>query len=219
MNVVIIDYGSGNLKSVENAFKLAINDNNLNHKVIITNKLNLINSADYIVLPGVGSFPECKNGLIRIEGLIELLIKQVIYNYRPFLGICVGMQLMAELGFEKKKTIGFGWLEGNIEKIDYIGKDHLGRNLKIPHMGWNNLNLLKKDHPILKNISELEQFYFVHSYYLNTQKKDQILAETNYNNKIPAIVAKDNYTGVQFHPEKSSLSGQKIIKNWLKWKQ
>ena len=149
---------------------------------------------------------------------MEVLIDQVINNSKPFLGICVGMQLMVEYGLEKKKTKGFGWLEGNIEKIKSIGIDDLGRKLKIPHMGWNNLKIYDTNHPILKNISELEQFYFVHSYYLNTLKKDQILADTNYTHKIPAIIGKDNYIGVQFHPEKSSESGQKIITNWLKWK-
>ena len=215
MKIVIIDYGSGNLRSVENAFKHSINTNNLNFEVFVTNKLNLIKGADYIVLPGVGAYPDCKDGLIKIEGLTEVLNDQVINNCKPFLGICVGMQLMAEYGFEKKKTKGFGWLEGNIEKINYRGKDNLGRNLKIPHMGWNNLEIYKTNHAILQNITEFEQFYFVHSYYLNTFKKDQILADTNYNHKIPAIIGKDNYIGVQFHPEKSSVSGQKIITNWL----
>ena len=125
---------------------------------------------------------------------------------------------MAEYGFEKNKTKGFGWFQGNIEKINFIGKDNLGRNLKIPHMGWNNLEIYKTNHAILQNITEFEQFYFVHSYYLNTFKKDQILAVTDYNHKIPAIIGKDNYIGVQFHPEKSSVSGLKIITNWLKWK-
>ena len=215
MKIVIIDYGSGNLKSVENAFKYSINNNNLNSEVIVTNKLNLIKAADYIVLPGVGAFPDCKAGLMKIKGLTEILKDQVINNAKPFLGICVGMQLIAENGFEKKKTKGFGWLEGNIEKINFIGKDNLGNNLKIPHIGWNNLEIYQKNHPILKNISELDRFYFVHSYYLNTLKKDQILADTNYNHKIPAIIGKENYIGVQFHPEKSSISGQKIITNWL----
>ena len=218
MQIVIIDYGSGNLKSVKNAFQHSIDNNNLKFKIEVTNKLNLIKEADYIVLPGVGAYPDCKNGLMKIEGLIETIIDQVINNSRPFLGICVGMQLMAEYGFEKKRTDGFGWLEGKIEKIDYIGKDNLGRNLKIPHMGWNNLHLYNSTHSILKNISEIEQFYFVHSYYLNTLKKDEVLADTNYNHNIPAVVGKDNYIGVQFHPEKSSISGQKIITNWLKWK-
>ena len=218
MKIVIIDYGSGNLRSVQNAFKYSINNNKLKYEVFVTNKLKLIKEADYIVLPGVGAYADCKDGLLKIEGLMEVLIDQVVINYKPFLGICVGMQLMAEHGFEKNKTKGFGWLEGDIEKINHIGKDTLGRNLKIPHMGWNNLEIYKTEHPILKNISEAEQFYFVHSYYLNTLKKDQILADTNYNHKIPAIIGKNNYIGVQFHPEKSSQSGQKVITNWLKWK-
>ena len=170
MKIVIIDYGSGNLKSVENAFIETINNNDLNFSVEVSNQLYSIKEADYIVLPGVGAYPDCKNGLIKIEGLIEVLIDQVIKKSRPFLGICVGMQLY------------------------------------------------KKEHPILKQISSTEQFYFVHSYYLNTLKKDQILADTNYNQKIPAIVGKENFIGVQFHPEKSSKAGQKIIGNWLKWK-
>ena len=218
MKIAIIDYGSGNLKSVENAFKQTINSNNLDFNIVVTNQLNDIKQADYIVLPGVGAFPDCKNGLTKIEGLIEVLEDQVINKSRPFLGICVGMQLMSEYGFEKKITTGFGWLEGNIEKINYTGKDSLGRIFKIPHMGWNNLDIYKTKHAVLKNISENEQFYFVHSYFLNTINKDQILADTNYCHKIPAIVGKDNYIGVQFHPEKSNDSGQKIITNWLKWK-
>jgi len=218
MKLVIIDHGSGNLRSVENAFKLSINTNILDFKVLVTNNIKSIQEADYIVLPGVGAYPDCKNGLLKVEGLIEVLINHVINNSKPFLGICVGMQLMAEYGFEKKKTKGLGWIEGNIEKINYIGKDNLGRNLKIPHMGWNNLEIYKTKHPILRNVSESEQFYFVHSYFLNALKKDQILADTNYNHKIPAIIGKDNFIGVQFHPEKSSLSGQKIITNFLKWK-
>ena len=153
MKIVIIDYGLGNIRSVENAFKYSINNNNLNYKVLVTNKLDLIKKADYIVLPGVGAYPDCKDGLIKIEGLIEVLIDQVIKNGKPFLGICVGMQLMGEYGFEKTSTMGFGWLEGNVEKIKSIGKDALGRNLKIPHMGWNNLKIYKTKHPILKNIS------------------------------------------------------------------
>ena len=218
MKIVIIDYGSGNLKSVENAFKHSIIDNKLNFNVLVTKKIHKIKDADYLVLPGVGSYADCKNGLLKTEGLIEVLTDQVINNFKPFLGICVGMQLMAEYGFEKTKTRGLGWLEGKIEKIKLVGKDSLGRNLKVPHMGWNDLEINDKKHPILKNINKIEQFYFVHSYYLNTLKKNQVIADTFYDNKIPAIVGKDNYIGVQFHPEKSSISGQKIITNWLKWK-
>ena len=218
MKLAIIDYGSSNLRSVENAFKKSILDNSLNYDVNVTNNLNLINKADLLVLPGVGSYPDCKKGLEKIKGLIEVLSEQVIYKKKPFLGICVGMQLMVEHSLEKIKTNGFGWLNGSIEKINNVELDYLGRKIKIPHMGWNNLQINKKVHPLFKNINEKEQFYFVHSYYLKTTKKDQILAETTYGHKIPAVIAKDNYIGVQFHPEKSSLAGQKIIANWLSWK-
>ena len=216
MQIVIIDYGSGNIKSVENAFKLSITDNKLNFNILVTKKISNIKKADYIVLPGVGSFPDCKNGL-KTAGLIEVLTDHVINKSKPFLGICIGMQLMAEYGYEKTKTEGFGWLDGNIEKLNPFGKDSLGRNFKIPHMGWNSLEIYEKKHPIMKNINNNEQFYFVHSYHLKALKKHQVIADTIYSHKIPAVVGKDNYIGVQFHPEKSSNSGQKIITNWLKW--
>ena len=219
MKIVIIDYGSGNLKSVENAFKLSINDNNLKFKVLVSDNLSIIKNSDFIVLPGVGSYPDCKNGLLKIDGLIEVLKDHVISKFKPFLGICVGMQLMAEYGLERKKTKGFGWIKGNIEKINSFSKNKLVNNLKIPHMGWNNLQIYEKKHPILKNISDHEQFYFLHSYYFNSLENNQVIADTFHSHKIPAIVGKDNYIGMQFHPEKSSKSGQKIITNWLKWKQ
>jgi imidazole glycerol-phosphate synthase subunit HisH len=218
MKLVIIDYGSGNLKSVENAFKNSIKDNDLNLQIEVTNELKLILKSDLIVLPGVGSFPDCKKGIQEIHGLIEVLYDQVILKNKPFLGICVGMQLMAENSLEKKNTKGFGWFEGSIEKINNEESDYLGRNYRIPHMGWNNLEISKKEHFILKNITEKEQFYFAHSYYLNTKEQSKIYANTSYSHKIPAVIANDNYIGIQFHPEKSSYSGQKLISNWLKWK-
>ena len=218
MKLVIIDYGSGNLKSVENAFKKSITDNNIKCSVEVTKNLKLIMGSDFIVLPGVGSYPDCKKGLIKIKGLIEVLNEKVMNRSCPFLGICVGMQLLVDYSYEKVKTSGLGWLEGKIEKINDIGLDYLGRKLKVPHMGWNNLQIIRNKHPIFKNIIENDYFYFVHSYYLNTLQTDQILAETFYGHKIPAIIAKDNYIGVQFHPEKSGLVGQKFITNWLKWK-
>tara|TARA_B100001093_G_scaffold506666_1_gene565979 strand:+ start:1130 stop:1783 length:654 start_codon:yes stop_codon:yes gene_type:complete len=216
MNLIIIDYGSGNLKSVENAFLNSINENNLSCNVKVTNNLNSIIDADYLVLPGVGSFPDCKRGLKKVVGLIDVLHEQVIYKKKNFLGICVGMQLMFDYSLEKKKTMGFGWLSGNFNKIQLDGLDYLGRNFKIPHMGWNNLIVENFSHPLLKNITEKDQYYFVHSYYLKQSKKDEVIANTNYCHQIPAIVGKENYLGVQFHPEKSSLSGQKLISNWLK---
>ena len=218
MNLAIIDYGSGNLRSVENAFKNSININKLKFSIEVTNKLTSISKADHLVLPGVGSFPDCKKGLKDIEGLIDLLNNEVIYKKKKFLGICVGMQLMVDYSSEKKRTSGFGWLKGNFKKIEKKGLDYLGRDYKIPHMGWNNLQIENKIHPIVENIGENEQYYFVHSYFLESKQNDQIIANTTYNHKIPAIIGKDNYVGVQFHPEKSGNSGQKFLYNWLKWR-
>ena len=218
MNLAIIDYGSGNLRSVENAFKNSININKLKFSIEVTNKLTSISKADHLVLPGVGSFPDCKKGLKDIEGLIDLLNNEVIYKKKKFLGICVGMQLMVDYSSEKKRTSGFGWLNGRFKKIKKNGLDYLGRNYKIPHIGWNNLQIENQNHPIFENISEKEQYYFVHSFALESNSTNEILANTIYNQKIPAIIGKDNYIGVQFHPEKSGNSGQKFIYNWLKWK-
>ncbi len=218
MKLVVIDYGSGNLKSVENAFKNSIDLNNLRYEIKVTSCLNEIYEADHIVLPGVGSFPDCKKGLTQINGLMDLLTEQVVRKRKKFLGICVGMQLMVDYSLEKERTNGFGWLNGSIEKLKKDGQDYLGNNYKIPHMGWNNLQIEKKSHPVLKDIAEKEQYYFVHSYALQTKQKEQIIANTIYNQSFPAIIGKGNYIGVQFHPEKSGTSGQKFIYNWLKWK-
>ena len=217
MNLVIIDYGSGNLRSVENAFKTSVKTNKLNFIIQVTNKLDLIQKADHLVLPGVGSFPDCKKGLEDVKGLIKLLTNEVIIKRKKFLGICVGMQLMVDFSLEKQKTEGFCWLDGYFKKIKVKGLDYLGRDYKIPHMGWNTLQI-EYNHPILESISENEQFYFVHSYALETNQTSQILANTSYCQKIPAIIGRNNYIGVQFHPEKSGNSGQKFIYNWLKWK-
>ena len=217
MNLAIIDYGSGNLRSVENAFKNSLTVNNLKFEITVTNNPNLISKADHLVLPGVGSFPDCKEGLEKQIGLFDLLTSEVIYKRKKFLGICVGMQLMADFSLERKRTAGFGWLNGSFKKIKKDGLDYLGRKYKIPHIGWNNLQIEDKKHPILEDISEKEQYYFVHSYALKSKNSREILANTTYNQKIPAIIGRDNYIGVQFHPEKSGNSGQRFIYNWLKW--
>ena len=217
MNLIIIDYGSGNLRSVENAFSNAISENNLKCKITVTSNIHTIAIADFLVLPGVGSFPDCKRGLQNIEGLIDVLSEQVLFKKKKFLGICVGMQLMFDSSLEKIKTSGFGWLSGNFNKIKAFGLDYLGKNFKVPHMGWNSLQFENNVHPILRQINEKDQFYFVHSYYLEDNYPNQIIASTNYCHQIPAIVGQENYLGVQFHPEKSSLAGQKLISNWLKW--
>ena len=217
MYLTIIDYGSGNLRSVENAFSNAITDNNLKCKIRVTSDIHIIANADLLVLPGVGSFPDCRKGLQNIEGLIDVLSEQVLFKKKKFLGICVGMQLMFDFSLEKIRTSGFGWLSGNFNKIKTVGLDYLGRNFKVPHMGWNSLHLEYINHPILKEINEKDQYYFVHSYYFDCANKDNILAETKYGTNFASIVGKENIYGVQFHPEKSSLSGQKLISNWLKW--
>ena len=218
MNLVIIDYGSGNLRSVENAFINSVRTHKLKFKIQVTNKLSVISEADHLVLPGVGSFPDCKKGLKDISGLIDLLTNEVIYEGKKFLGICVGMQLMVDYSSEKRKTSGFRWLCGNFKKIKTSGLDYLGRDYKIPHMGWNSLQVTKQSHPVLENINGNEQYYFVHSYALESTQNDQVIANTMYSQKIPAIIGKENYLGVQFHPEKSGNSGQKFIYNWLKWR-
>ena len=217
MNLAIIDYGSGNLRSVENALKNSIDINKLKFSINVTNKLTSISKADHLVLPGVGSFPYCKKGLEDIKGMIKSLTNEVINKRKKFLGICVGMQLMVDFSLEKRKTKGFCWLNGCFKKIKVKGLDYLGRDYKIPHMGWNTLQI-EYNHPILESISENEQFYFVHSYALETIQSNQILANTSYSQKIPAIIGRNNYIGVQFHPEKSGNSGQKFIYNWLKWR-
>ena len=154
MNLTIIDYGSGNLRSVENAFSNAITDNNLRCDIKVTSDIHTIANADLLVLPGVGSFPDCKKGLQNIEGLIDVLSEQVLVKKKKFLGICVGMQLMFDYSLEKTKTLGFGWLSGNFNKIKTNGLDYLGRNFKIPHMGWNCLCFEYSTHPILEKINE-----------------------------------------------------------------
>ena len=174
MNLAIIDYGSGNLRSVENAFKNSVKNNKLKFKIQVTNKLDLISKADHLVLPGVGSFPDCKKGLEDIEGLIELLKSEVINKRKKFLGICVGMQLMVDFSLEKQRTEGLCWLDGYFKKIKTKGLDYLGRKYKIPHMGWNNLQIEYNNHPVLDNISESEQFYFVHSYALECKQTDSV---------------------------------------------
>ena len=218
MNIVIIDYGSGNLRSVVNAFLESIKNNNLNYKLLLTNDIKIINSADYIVLPGVGAFKDCMDRLSQIDDLIKVLEYKVLSEKKPFLGICVGMQMLAEHGLEKKKSKGLGWLKGIVEEIKIDTKDYLDRNFKIPHMGWNNLKVEFDKHPVLKNIDDNDQFYFIHSFYFKSLLKTDIIATTNYGIDIPSVIGKENFMGVQFHPEKSSISGQKIITNWLNWK-
>ena len=209
MLTALIDYKSGNLHSAVKAFEKIADENSLG-SVEITSDPDIISNADRIVLPGDGAFPACKNALERSE-VFEALKYAVCAKGTPFLGICVGMQLMANQGSEFELTNGLGWINGEVEKIKVDDP-----KLKIPHMGWNDI-IIDCDHPILKEIRDGDPFYFVHSYQMKVFSTEQRLAHASYGGDITAIVAKDNMAGLQFHPEKSSHSGMKIIQNFLAW--
>ena len=208
MKIAIINYGYGNLHSVNQAFKKANNDYDLNAEIEVTNNPNEINKADKIVLPGVGSFTDCLNAIKSIDGIYESLQEQVISKKKYFMGICVGMQLLADIGYENEKNDGFGWVSGTVEKMN-VPLDY-----KIPHMGWNTIQF--KNNDLFKGINQNSDFYFVHSYEFKTVDKN-ILATTNYASKVTAAIKKDNIFGTQFHPEKSHKNGQKLIKNFINW--
>ncbi len=202
--ITIVDYGSGNVLSAQKSFVKVANDNNIEAKVLISKNLNDIKKSTHIVLPGQGAFSTCMSGLNKTPGLIEELYEYAIVKKKPFLGICVGMQMLAndseENGFHK----GLGWIEGNIKALPK-------NKLKMPHMGWNIVK------PVVKNklISISEDYYFVHSYYFKCQKKENILAESQYGINFTSIIVKENIYGVQFHPEKSSSQGLNLIKNFM----
>ena len=208
MKIAIINYGYGNLHSVNQAFKKANNDYDLNAEIEVTNNPNEINKADKIVLPGVGSFTGCLNAIRSIDGVYESLQEQVINKKKYFMGICVGMQLLADIGYENEKNDGFGWVSGTVEKMK------VPLDFKIPHMGWNTIQF--KNNDLFKDIDENSDFYFVHSYEFKTVDEN-ILATTNYASKVTAAIKKDNIFGTQFHPEKSHKNGQKLIKNFINW--
>ena len=208
MKIAIINYGYGNLHSVNQAFKKANNDFDLNTEIEVTNNPNEINKADKIVLPGVGSFTDCLNAIKSIDGIYESLQEQVISKKKYFMGICVGMQLLADIGYENEKNDGFGWVSGTVEKMK------VPLDFKIPHMGWNTIQF--KNNDLFKDIDENSDFYFVHSYEFKTIDEN-ILATTNYASKVTAAIKKDNIFGTQFHPEKSHKNGQKLIKNFINW--
>ncbi|MET0348076.1 MAG: imidazole glycerol phosphate synthase subunit HisH [Methyloceanibacter sp.] len=215
MHVAIIDYGSGNLHSAAKAFERAAREEASPLAVKVTSKPEEVRDAERIVLPGVGAFADCRNGLARIPGMIEALEESVRMRGKPFLGICVGLQLMAERGLEHGVTPGLGWIKGEVRAIAPSDA-----SLKIPHMGWNTLALRRK-HALLEGIPTGESglnAYFVHSYHLVPERPDALIASTDYGGPITAFVAKDNLAGSQFHPEKSQKLGLAVIANFLKWK-
>ena len=215
MSVAIVDYGSGNLHSAAKAFERASRDSGTGMPIVVTGDPELVRRAERVVLPGVGGFADCRRGLDALPGMIEALDETVRKKGRPFLGICVGMQLMAERGREYVVTPGLGWIAGEVDRI--APKDP---SLKIPHMGWNTLNA-HKPHKLLEGIPlgpEGLHAYFVHSYALRPATEADLLASAEYGGSITAMVARDSYAGTQFHPEKSQRLGLALIANFLKWK-
>ena len=205
MKIALIDYGSGNLQSAYKALELVSNCKN---KIFITSNSKDLLKADKIILPGVGAFADCIKGLKSISGMIDVLNEVVLEKKKPFLGICIGMQLLATKGKEKGDHDGLGWIKGKVIKIKKIKK------IKIPHMGWNTVKVISK-HPILKR--KKFESYFVHSYNFICKNKKNIIATCDYQQKITAIVGKENIIGTQFHPEKSQKIGLEILKNFVSW--
>ena len=212
---VIIDYGSGNLHSAQKAFERAAGEAKLKTKIIVSSKPDDVVSAERIVLPGVGAFKDCRNGLMAVPGLKQALHEQVIAKGKPFLGICVGMQLMATRGLEHDITPGLGWVAGDVKAI--APSDPA---LKIPHMGWNTITP-NAQHALLDGIHTGDQglhAYFVHSFHLQCTLPEDVIATADYGGAVTAIVGYDNMVGTQFHPEKSQALGLALITNFLRWK-
>jgi glutamine amidotransferase len=208
---VIIDYGSGNLRSAAKAFERAAGEAGLDMAIEVAAEASALKHADRIVLPGVGAFADCRRGLDAVEGLVEALQQRVIRDAVPFIGICVGMQLMAERGLEFETSRGLAWLEGDVVAIPPAP------GLKIPHMGWNDLQL-RALHPVLDGIRTGDHAYFVHSFKFAAAKAGEVLATVEYGGPVAALVGRDNMVGTQFHPEKSQALGLKLIGNFLKWR-
>ena len=206
MNVTIVDYNSGNIRSVINSFKEVAKDK-VNIKV--TSDLNDIKSSDKVVLPGQGSFKSCVEALNKINGLVDNLNEFTISNKKPLLGICVGLQMFADVGYEETETKGLGWISGKVSKID-----NQNGKYKLPHIGWNQINIVKHS-KIFKGIENNSHMYFVHSYEFVPQDKNVISATTDYSSNIVCSIEKENIFGTQFHPEKSDKMGLRIVENFI----
>lgn len=210
MTTVIVDYNSGNLHSAQKAFERMATETNAG-AIIVTGDPNIVAKADRIVLPGDGAFPHCQAELQAVSGLADAIRESVEVRAVPFLGICVGMQMLAIKGYEHEETAGFGWINGEVHKIRPANL-----NLPIPHMGWNDL-VIDAPHPVLKDIKTGDHAYFVHSWQMVMQDGAQCLAHCDYAGSVTAIVGRDNIIGTQFHPEKSQNAGLQLIANFLKW--
>tara|TARA_B100001029_G_scaffold165460_1_gene157119 strand:+ start:134 stop:760 length:627 start_codon:yes stop_codon:yes gene_type:complete len=206
MNITIVDYKSGNISSVINSFKEVAKDK---VNIEVTSDLKKIKSSDKVVLPGQGSFKSCVDALNNINGLVDTLNEFAINNKKPLLGICVGLQMFADIGYEETKTKGLGWISGKVSKID-----NQNGKFKLPHIGWNQINIVKES-KIFKDIENKSHMYFVHSYEFLPKDKNVISATTDYSSSIACSVEKENIFGTQFHPEKSDKIGLKIIDNFI----
>tara|TARA_Y100000590_G_scaffold49489_1_gene52346 strand:- start:648 stop:1292 length:645 start_codon:yes stop_codon:yes gene_type:complete len=213
MSIAVIDYGSGNLKSAAKALEVAASNINISSRIVVTSDPKEIKQSDKIILPGQGSFRDCYLSIKKISGLNEVLNEFVLEKKKPILGICVGMQLFAKTGYESQETKGFGWIDADVRKIN-----NLNKKIKLPHMGWNEIELKKNDCFLFSKIKNKSHMYFIHSYEFMTKQKDCVIATTNYGNSIIASVVKDNIIGTQFHPEKSQKNGLAILENFLNWK-
>ncbi|MEM6661186.1 MAG: imidazole glycerol phosphate synthase subunit HisH [Pseudomonadota bacterium] len=209
MTTAIIDYKSGNLRSAAKAFERMSAEVD-GGAIVVTDDPDTVTKADRIVLPGVGAFADCRQGLMSVDGLFDAISNRVAAG-APFLGICVGMQLMATRGLEFGETPGFGWVAGDVVKIAPTDAA-----FKVPHMGWNDLSLMS-DHPVLSGIESGQHAYFVHSFHLEAQHNADILAAVEYAQQLTAIIGRDNMIGTQFHPEKSQATGLRLIANFLRW--
>lgn len=212
MKIAIVDYGSGNLRSAAKAFERAARESESAADIVVTSQPAVVSAADRVVLPGVGAFADCMGGLIALGGMVDALYTSAIIKARPFLGICVGMQLMATIGREHGEHAGLGWIEGEVAALKPNDP-----TLKIPHMGWNNVRLKQPDHPLFAGIESGQHAYFVHSYAFRPQDRADILADTDYGGAVVAAIGRDNMAGTQFHPEKSQALGLRLIANFLSW--
>ena len=210
MQTVLIDYAAGNLHSAEKAFQRMAIESDAG-RVIVSDKAEDIANADRVVLPGDGAFPACMAALKSQSGLYDALVEAVELKGRPFLGICVGMQLMARAGHEYETVEGLGWIDGDVRRIEPTDQ-----SLKVPHIGWNDL-IIDRPHPVLGGINQGDHAYFVHSYQMEVAENSQLLAHCDYGSPITAIVGRDTIVGTQFHPEKSQSAGLRLIANWLRW--
>lgn len=211
MSTIIVDYGSGNLHSAEKSFQRMAAETG--QSVVVSKDPEVLGKADRIVLPGVGAFADCRAGLAAVSGLFEAIEEAVMRRAVPFMGICVGMQMMADKGLEHgMETKGFGWFKGAVVEIEPAEK-----TLKIPHMGWNDL-VVEQPHPVLDGVKSGDHAYFVHSYHMALSDPSERLAFVDYAGPITAMVARDNIVGTQFHPEKSQSTGLRLIGNFLNWK-